>query len=53
MKEIKFDGLWGKLEAKNCFQIRSFTEYLRQTLVFMSNSKIPEGFNFYLSSVFF
>ena len=34
-KEIKLEGVWGELEAKNCFQRQSFTKYSRQTLVFM------------------
>ena len=25
----------GKLEAKNCFQIQSWTKYLKQTLIFL------------------
>ena len=35
VKEMKFEGFWGKLEAKNFFQRQSFTKYLRVTLVFM------------------
>ena len=35
VNEIKFEGVWGELEAKNCFQKQSFSKYLRQTLVFM------------------
>ena len=34
-KEIRFDGVWGKLEAKKCFQRQSFTKYLRLAIVFM------------------
>ena len=30
-----YKDVWGKLEARNCFQRQSFTKYLRQTLVFM------------------
>ena len=33
--KIKFEGVWGKLQAKNRFQRESFTKYLKQTLVFM------------------
>ena len=40
VKQIKFEGVWGKLEARNCFQRQSFTEHLRQTLVFMWNSAL-------------
>ena len=35
VKEIKFEGVWGELEAKNWCQRQSFTKYLRLTLVFM------------------
>ena len=34
-KEIKFEEVWGELEAKICFQRHSFTKYLILTLVFM------------------
>ena len=43
MNEIKFEGVWGELEAKN---------HLRQPLVFMWNGELPETFNFYFSAVF-
>ena len=33
--EIKSEGVWGKLEARNCFQSQPFTKYVKQTLVFM------------------
>ena len=29
VKEIKFEGVWGELEAKRCLQRQSFTKYLR------------------------
>ena len=32
VKEIKFEGVWGELEAKKCFQRQSFPKYWRQTL---------------------
>ena len=35
VKQIKFEGVWGKLEAKNCLQRQPFTKYLRKTLIFM------------------
>ena len=38
IKKIKFEGVWGKLEAKKCFQRQPFTKYLRLTLVSMWNS---------------
>ena len=33
VKQIKFEGAWGKLEAKYCFQRQSWPKYMRQTLV--------------------
>ena len=33
VQQIKFEKVWGKLEAKNCFQSQSQTNYLKQTLV--------------------
>ena len=51
-KKIKFERVWGELEAKSCFQRQSLTKYLRQTLVFMWNSAIREKFNFYFSGDF-
>ena len=38
VKELNFEGVWGDLEAKKCFQKKPFTKYLIQTLVFMRNS---------------
>ena len=35
VKEIKFEGIWGELAVKTCFQRQSFTKYLRLTIVFM------------------
>ena len=52
VEEVKFEGIWGQLEAKNCFQRQSFTKYLRLTLVFMQNSGLREKFNSYFSRVF-
>ena len=48
VKQIKFKGTWGKLEAKDCFQIQSWKKYLRQTssLVFMWNRALRRKFNF-------
>ena len=51
IKEIKFEGVWSKLEAKKCFQRQSFTNYLRLTQNFMRNSVLREKFNFF-SKVF-
>ena len=44
VKEINGEGVWGDLEAKNCFQRQSFTKYLRLTLAFMRNSALREKF---------
>ena len=46
VKEVKFERLRRELEARNCFQRQSFTKFLRQTLVFLRNSALPEKFNF-------
>ena len=46
VKEIKFKGVWGELEAKYCFQRQSFANYLRLTLVFMKNRSLLEKLNF-------
>ena len=35
VKEIKFDGVLGMLEEKNCFHAQSLKKYLSLTLVFM------------------
>ena len=35
VKEIKFEKVWGELEANECFQRRSFIKYLRLTLIFI------------------
>ena len=32
-RQIEFEGSWGELEARNCFQRQSFTKCLRQNLV--------------------
>ena len=39
-REIKFEGIWTELLAKNYFQKQSFTKYLKLTLVFMRNSAL-------------
>ena len=33
VRQIKFKGAWGKLEAKICLQRQPWTKYLRETLV--------------------
>ena len=52
MKQIKFEGAWGKLEAKYCFQRQSWPKYMRQTLVLVWNSALREKFNFNFWAVF-
>ena len=52
VKEIKFEGVLGELEAKKLFLIQSFTNYLRLSLVFMWNSALQKKFNFCFSRVF-
>ena len=52
VKQIKFEGVWGELEAKSCFQRQPFAKCLRQTLVFLWNSALREKFNFYFPAVF-
>ena len=52
VKEIKFEGVWDKLETETCVQRQSFTKYLGLTLVSMSNNALREKFNFCFSSVF-
>ena len=49
-KKIKFERVWGKLEAKNCFQRQSFRKYLRQTLFFMLNSALQEQITLHFTS---
>ena len=36
VKEIKFEGIWGELEAKTCFQRQPVTKYLRLTPVYIA-----------------
>ena len=52
VKEIKFEGVWDKLEVKNFSQRQPFRNYLRQTPVFMWNNALGERFDFYFSGVF-
>ena len=52
VKQIKFEGIWGKLKAKNCLQRQPLTKYVRQTLAFMGNSLIREKFNLFFSVAF-
>ena len=51
-KKFKFEGVWGELEAKTCFQRQSFTKYLRLTLAFMRISARREKFNFCFQGFF-
>ena len=52
VKEIKFEGVWEKLESKAGFQRQSVTKYLRPILGCTGNSALGEKFNFYFSLVF-
>ena len=38
IKRFKFEGVWGKVETKSCFDRQSQTKYLKQSLNFMWNS---------------
>ena len=53
VNEIKFEGVWGELEAKKLFQRQTFSKDLRQTLVCMRKREIRESFNFYFPAVVF
>ena len=53
VKQIKLEGVCGRLEAKNCFQRQPFTKYLRETLFFVRNSALQEKFFFFFFSNFF
>ena len=46
VKEIKFEGVWGELEANKCFQRRSFTKFLTLALIFMWHNTVREKCNF-------
>ena len=35
VKKMKFEGVWPKLQEKNCLQRRSITKYIRLTSGFM------------------
>ena len=52
VKEIRFQGFWGKFNSTVGFQRASVTKYVRQTLVFTWNSTLLEKFNLYFSTVF-
>ena len=51
-KKIMIEGVFGELEAKKCFQRKSFTKYLTLTLVSMGNRTLREKFNFCFSKAF-
>ena len=53
VKQIKLEGVCGRLEAKNCFQRQPFTKYLRETLFFVRNSALQEKFIFFFFSADF
>ena len=48
VKEIKFEVVSGKLEAKKYLQRKSFTKYLKMSLVFIWNGAVQNKFNFKL-----
>ena len=52
VKQIKFEGDCGELEAKYCFQRQSWPKHMRQTLVLVRNSTLREKFNFNFWIVF-
>ena len=43
-------GAWGKLQAGNCVRRQSWTKYMRQTLVLMSNNTVRESFALFSAS---
>ena len=47
VQKNKFEEDWGELEARNCFQRQSWTNFMRETLVFKWNSTIRENFKFF------
>ena len=53
VKKIKFEGIWGELAVKKCFQRQSFTKYLRLTIVFMWNSALRKNSSIRISRVFY
>ena len=46
VKQTKFQGLWGELEAQYCFQRHSWLKHIRKTLVLELNSALREKLNF-------
>ena len=46
LKQIKFESTYKELETKSCFKRESWQNYLRQNLVLMSISALPEKFSF-------
>ena len=52
IKEIKFERVWGQLEAKKLFTERTIHNILRENLDFMWNCALREMFNFFFSAVF-
>ena len=51
-KEIKFEGVWDKLESEKYFQRPLVLKYVRLTVIFMWNSAQQEHFSFYFSGLF-
>ena len=51
--ENKQEGIWDKLEVKQCFQRESFIKYLRVTLVFIAKLSAFQGFTAGVNNAFF
>ena len=49
VKEVMFEGVWGEVESKKCFQRQSFKEYLRltQILLFKNFFLVLTKFSFF------
>ena len=47
-KQIKFEGVLGKLDTRICFPRQSWTKCLRKALLFIWNSAQRENWNFYV-----
>ena len=47
VKQIKFEGVWGKLEAKYCFQRQSWLKHMRQPLELVWNSAMKSSISIF------
>ena len=52
VRKMDFERSWGELDAEGCFQEQSWARCMGQGLIFVGNSAVREGFNFYFSAVF-